>query len=203
MCGVTLTGDYHHDDANQPIFRTDYINRDRYKFRGLWNYKDLLRLGAFFQETHADDDIVEIGYSTKVREFVADVEVTLLKNMLTLRGSGGEFLADRQILIRVPQDFDIVPTYQREFGHNWEGGAPLPVGQLLPRRRLPLDEQHRVHPIHGGPRPHPGRVLLHAEHGCRLRVAQRQVQRAVAFDQAGPLANYNANRYYVGLHWRP
>ena len=33
-CGVTLTGDYRHDDANQPIFRTDFINRDRYKFRG-------------------------------------------------------------------------------------------------------------------------------------------------------------------------
>ena len=25
----------------------------------------------------------------------------------------------------------------------------------------------------------------------------------VALDQAGPLANYNGNRYYVGLHWRP
>ena len=25
----------------------------------------------------------------------------------------------------------------------------------------------------------------------------------IAFDQAGPLANYNGNRYYVGLHWRP
>ena len=24
-----------------------------------------------------------------------------------------------------------------------------------------------------------------------------------AFDQAGALADFNGNRYYVGLHWRP
>jgi hypothetical protein len=25
----------------------------------------------------------------------------------------------------------------------------------------------------------------------------------IAFDQAGPLSDYNGNRYFVGLHWRP
>ncbi len=121
--GLTLTADYHHDSADVPIFRTDYINRDRYNFRGVYTFKDFLKVGAFFRETHADDDIVQIGYSTKVREFQADVEVTLLKDVLTLRGSGGEFLTNRKILIRVPQNFDIVQTEDQEFGHTWEGGV--------------------------------------------------------------------------------
>ena len=132
--GLTLTADYHHDSADAPIFRTDYLDRDRYNVRGVWNFKDFLKVGAFFRETHASDDIVQIGYSTKVREFQADVEVTLFKNMLTLRGAGGEFLTHREILIRVPQDFDIVPTEQQEFGHNWEGGAHF-VWEVSPSTR--------------------------------------------------------------------
>jgi len=201
--GLTLTADYHHDSADAPIFRTDYINRDRYNFRGVWNFKDFLKLGAFFRETHADDDIVEIGYSTKVREFEADVEITLLKNMLTLRGSGGEFLTNRKILIRVPQDFDIVPTEQQEFGHNWEGGVHFQWG------RLSLDGAYLWMNNNGSIPFTVDRVRVLTEYfflqnlGLDFEWLQDKYNERVAFDQAGPLANYNGNRYYVGLHWKP
>ena len=201
--GFTLTGDYHHDEANQPIFRTDYINRDRYKFRGLWNFKDFLRVGAVFQETHAADDIVEIGYSTHIREFAGDVEVSLLQNMLTLRGSGGEFLANRQILIRVPQNFDIVPTVQQEFGHTWEGGAHFQWESFS------LDGAYLWMNNNGSIPFTVDRIRVLAEFffmkdvGVDFEWLQDKYNERVAFDQAGPLANYNGNRYYVGLHWRP
>ena len=152
-CGVTLTGDYRHDDANQPIFRTDFINRDRYKFRALWNFKDFLKVGAVFSETHADDDIVEIGYSAKVREFVADVEVSLLKNMLTLRGLG------RRVRDQ-PRDPHPGSPGLRDRPDQTEGIRPhlggrraFPVERLLPGCRLPLDEQQRLDPVHRGPVP--------------------------------------------------
>ncbi len=201
--GVTLTADYRHDDANQPIFRTDFINRDRYKFRGLWNFKDFLKIGAVFQETHADDDIVEIGYSTKVREFVADVEVSLFKNMLTLRGAGGEFEANREILIRVPQDFDIVNTQQKEFGHTWEGGLHFQWD------RLSIDAAYLWMNNNGSIPFTVDRARVLAEYfflqnlGATFEWLDDKYTERVAFDQAGPLANYNGNRYYVGLHWRP
>ena len=201
--GLTLTADYHHDEANQPIFRTDYINRDRYKFRGVWNYKDFLRLGAFFQETHADDDIVEIGYRTQVREFMADFEITLLKNLLTLRGSGGEFLADREILIRVPQDFEVVPTFQKELGHVWEGGVHFQW------ERLTLDGGYLWMNNNGSIPFTVGRTRVLAEFfftqniGAEFEWLQDVYNERVAFDQAGPLADYNGNRYYVGFRWRP
>lgn len=201
--GLTLTADYHHDSADAPIFRTDYLDRDRYGFRGVWNFKDFVKVGAFFRETHAADDAVEIGYSTKIREFEADVEVTLLKNMLTLRGSGGEFLTNRKILIRVPQDFSIVQTEDQEFGHNWEGGAHLQL------ERFSLDGAYLWMNNNGSIPFTVGRIRVLAEYfftknvGLDFQWLQDKYNEGVAFDQAGPLADFNGNRYYVGLHWRP
>ncbi len=201
--GLMLTADYRHDDANAPIFRTDYINRDRYKFRGVWNFRDLFRLGGVFQETHADDDIVEIGYSTKVREVSADLEVNLWKNMLTLRASGGEFLVNREILIRVPQNFDIVPTEQKELGHTWEGGVHFQW------ERFSLDAGYLWMNNNGSIPFTVERARVLAEYfftqnlGADFEWLQDKYNERVAFDQAGPLANFNAGRYYVGLHWRP
>jgi hypothetical protein len=202
-CGVTLTGDYRHDDANQPIFRTDFINRDRYKFRALWNFKDFLKVGAVFSETHADDDIVEIGYRAKVREFVADVEVSLLKNMLTLRASGGEFATNREILIRIPQDFEIVPTKQKEFGHTWEGGVHFLW------KDFSLDAAYLWMNNNGSIPFTVDRFRVVADWfflknlGATFEWLDDKYSERPAFDQAGALADYNGNRYYVGLHWRP
>ena len=202
-CGVTLTGDYRHDDANQPIFRTDFINRDRYKFRALWNFKDFLKVGAVFSETHADDDIVEIGYRAKVREFVADVEVSLLKNMLTVRASGGEFATNREILIRVPQDFEIIPTKQKEFGHTWEGGVHFLW------KDFSLDAAYLWMNNNGSIPFTVDRFRVVADWfflknlGATFEWLDDKYRERPAFDQAGALADYNGNRYYVGLHWRP
>ena len=201
--GVTLTADYHHDEADQPIFRTDYIHRDRYNFRGLWNFKDFLKIGAIFRETHADDDIVTIGYNTRIREFQGDFEVTLLKDMLTVRGAGGEFLTNREILIREPQDFSVVPTEQQEFGHNWEGGVHFLW------QSLSLDAAYLWMNNNGSIPFTVDRIRVLAEYfftknvGLDFEWMRDKYDERVALDQAGPLANYNGNRYYVGLHWRP
>ena len=203
FCGLTLTADYHHDSADQPIFRTDFINRDRYSFRGLWKFQDFLKIGAVFRETHADDDIVQIGYSTKIREFQGDFEVTLLKDMLTIRGAGGEFLTNRQILIRVPQDFTIVPTEQQEFGHNWEGGLHFV------RDRFSLDAAYLWMNNNGSIPFTVNRWRVLAEFfflkdlGADFEWLQDKYNERVAFDQAGPLANFNGNRYYVGCTGGP
>jgi hypothetical protein len=203
MWGLTLTADYRHDDANQPIFRTDFLDRDRYKFRGLWTWKDFLKVGAVFTETHAEDDIVEIGYSTKIREFVADVEVSLLQNMLTLRGAGGEFATNREILIRIPENFDIVPTKQKEFGHTWEGGVRFAWNDFS------VDAAYLWMNNNGSIPFTVERFRVLADYfflknlGVTFEWLDDKYSERPAFDQAGPLADYNGNRYYFGLHWRP
>ncbi len=201
--GLTLTGDYRHDDADQPIFRTDYINRNRYKFRGVWNFKDVLKIGAVFSEADADDDIVEIGYKTKVREFVGDFELSLVQNVLTLRGSGGEFAVNREILIRVPENFDVVPTKQEEFGHTWEGGLHFQAGAFsLDGAYLWMNNNGSIPFTFNRARALAEFFFIH-NLGLTFEWNLDKYEERVAFDQAGPLANYNANRYYVGVHWRP
>jgi len=203
LSGLTLTANYHHDEADAPIFRTDYISRDRYDFRGLWNYKDFLKIGAIYRETQADDDIVTIGYSTTIREVQGNFELALVKDMLTIRGAGGEFLTDRDILIRQPQDFSIVQTQQRELGHNWEGGVHF-LWQTLS-----LDAAYLWMNNNGSIPFTVDRVRVLFEYmftknyGLDFEWMQDKYDERVAFDQAGPLANFNGNRYYVGIHFRP
>jgi hypothetical protein len=202
--GFTLGGDYRRDEADQQILRTDFINRDRYKFRFAWNCADRIRLGATWQESHANDGhIAEVDYNTKVREINGDLEVTLLKKTLTLNATGGEFKVDRNILIRVPQDFSIAPSNQHEMGHTWGGGLTWTY-KLLTLEGGYLWFQN------GGSIPFTverGRVRAEVGVTPHIGVAGEwwhdNYDETSAFDQAGPLANYRANRYYVGLHWKP
>jgi hypothetical protein len=121
--GLTLGADYRRDEADQQIFRADFINRDRYKVRAAYSWADTVRIGGTWQETHANDgDVVGVGYNAKVREVAADLEVTLFKKTLTLSASGGEFKVDRNILIRV-WDFTIENSNQIRDGAHWGGGA--------------------------------------------------------------------------------
>src|SRR5262249_35371745 len=53
--GLTLTADYRRDEADDQILRTDFINRDRYKFRAVYNWADTVRFGGTWQESHAND----------------------------------------------------------------------------------------------------------------------------------------------------
>ena len=123
--------------------------------------------------------------------------------MLTLRAAGGEFLTHREILIRVPQDFTILPAVQQEFGHNWEGGAHFVWDQLS------LDAAYLWMNNNGSIPFTVDRFRVQAEYfftknvGADFEWLQDKYNERIAFDQAGPLANFNGNRYYVGLHWRP
>ncbi len=201
--GLTVTADYHHDDADQPIFRTDFMDRDRLSARATYKIADFLDVGASFRDTKASDDVVTIGYDTQVREFQAEFDLTILKDMLTLHGAGGEFLTNRQILIREPQDFTVVPTDQKELGHNWEGGVRFTWNALS------LDAGYLWMNNNGSIPFTVQRIRAMAEYfftknwGADFEWLQDKYVERVAFDQAGPLANYNGNRYYVGLHWRP
>jgi len=201
--GFTFGGDYRHDDGDQPILRTDFTSRDRYKLRAGYTYKDWLKIGGSWRESHASDDAPEIQQSTVLREYLGDVEARLLKGMLTVRASGGEFKTDRSILIRVPQNFDIVPELSKEMGHTWSGGATFVLGAFS------LDGEYMWMENEGSIPFTVNRMRALAEYFFTSRVGlefewlRDKYAEAPAFDQAGPLANYNANRYGVFVHWRP
>jgi hypothetical protein len=203
MAGLTLGGDYRRDDADHPIFRTDFITRDRWKIRAAYAFGEIARVGGTWQETHATNDDVDIGYDTRVREAAADIEVTAVPKILHLHASAGYFQADRRILERAPQDFSIFAATQAELGHTWEGGATVTIS------RLSLDGSY-IFLINGGSVPFVlkrarvrGEVSLTANLSLAAEWLKDQYSEQNGTGLAGPLANYNANRYYAGLHWKP
>jgi len=201
--GLTLAGDYRHDHADQLIFRSDFLDRDRYKFRAGWEWNEMVRIGGTYQESHSRDDEPAIDYRAVVRDVAGDVSVDLFKHAVTIHGSGGLFSVDRSILILQPQDFTVVPTAQDEVGHTWEGGVTLSWNGFS------LDGAYLWLGNHGSIPFSINRIRARAEYFFTPRVGlegeflRDKYNERPAFDQAGLLANYNANRYGVFVHWRP
>jgi hypothetical protein len=201
--GLLASADYRRDDGNRPILRTDFVNRDRYKFRIGYSFKDMVKIGGTWRESHGNDDASEIGWSTKLRELVGDLEVTLLKGMFTLHASGGEFKAERKILVREPQDFDILPEFHREMGHTWDGGVTFAWNAFSLDAAYLWMENDGAIPFTVNRTRARAEYFFTGHFGLELEWLWDKYGEAPAFDQAGPLANYNANRYGVFVHWKP
>src|SRR5207253_8507380 len=69
--GWTLGAAWRGDRANTPVFRTDYLDRDRYRVRALWaTPKKIFRAGVIAERiTQSNDDI--LGYDARMRQYSA------------------------------------------------------------------------------------------------------------------------------------
>src|SRR5262249_16970990 len=197
MAGLTLTGDYRRDDANRPIFRTDYTDRDRFKLRALYAFKNLGKVGGSWREIKAPNNTPSRSYNADVRELVADLEITPIKE-LTLHGSGGEFKTTRKILELAPQNFTTFTGRQDEIGHTWEGGATFAMAPVT------VDGSY-IYLTNDGTLPFTlRRIRTRSEFSFTKNLSAALEWWLDTYREANtPLANYNANRYYVGLHWKP
>jgi hypothetical protein len=201
--GLTLAGDYRHDHADELIFRSDFLDRDRYKFRVGWEWNEMVRIGGTYQESRAKDDEPAIDYRAVVRDVAGDVSVDLFKHAVTIHGSGGLFSVDRSVLILQPQDFTVVPTAQDEVGHTWEGGVTVAW------QNLNFDGAYLWMGNHGSLPFSINRIRMRAEYfftpnlGLEAEWLQDKYIERPAFDQAGALSDFNGNRYGIFVHWRP
>ncbi len=201
--GLTLAGDYRHDHADQLIFRSDFLNRDRYKFRAGWEWNETVRIGGTYQESRAKDDEPAISYRAVIKDFAGDFSVDLFKHAVTIHGSAGQFDVDRSILILQPQDFTVVPTTQDELGHTWEGGVTLAW------KAFTFDGAYLWMGNNGSIPFTINRTRMRAEFfftpnlGVEGEWLRDKYSESAAFAQAGVLANFNANRYGIFVHWRP
>ena len=129
VAGFTLAGDYIGDHANSAIVRTDYLDRDRYRFRLAWSTEPFLRVALNGQKTIATNDDPGVGYTAKVWEYGGDLEFLPAKPV-TIRFSASKFLAHSSIPVRVPQDFTVGLSDHREDGVSLEGGVSLLLGPV-------------------------------------------------------------------------
>jgi hypothetical protein len=121
--GLMLGAAWRKDSANQPIFRTDFLDRDRVRLRGSWTSpKNFFRAGVTAERTNQSDDRPDIGFDARIRQYSGDVEVVPV-TWLHLRGSLSQFRADSNISFRHPEDFSIDQSVQAENGKAHEGGV--------------------------------------------------------------------------------
>ena len=119
--GLTLGASVQSDSANDPILRTDFIDRDRYRLRAGWKAPRWFRAGITADETKQSNNNPQIGYDATLRQYTADVELTPV-TAVTLRASTSRFRSDSNILIRRPENFTIEESVHLEKGESLEGG---------------------------------------------------------------------------------
>ena len=152
--GLNVGASWRSDRADDPIFRTDFLDRDRIRVRAAWtSSNDFFRAGVTAEDLDQTNDRQDIGYDANMRQYSADVEVAPMA-MLRLRGSVSQFRTDSTVRIRRPENFVIEESVHAENGQSREGGiafqrAALSIDAGLTRFEnkgtLPFDlDRYRV-----------------------------------------------------------
>ena len=121
--GFTLGAAWRHDSADDPIMRTDFLDRDRYRLRAGWIAPDnFVRASIVAEESDPRNDRPEFGYDAKIRQYTADAEVAATQE-IRVHASASRFRADSSILYRRPETFTIDTSRHEESGKSIEGGV--------------------------------------------------------------------------------
>lgn len=127
--GFLLGASYRKDDANAPIFRTDFLDRNRYRLRAGWGTPwKKFRVAATAEQTKQDNDQEGIGYHAKIRQYAADAEISPI-DKIRLHASVSQYRADSNAIFRHPENFTLDESIHRENGKSREGG----IGYVFPR----------------------------------------------------------------------
>ena len=110
------------DTADDPIFRTDYLDRDRIRLRASWSTpNDMFRAGVTAEDLDQSNDSPDVGYDAETRQYSADLDFAPLP-MLRLRGAFSEFETESSVLIRRPENFTTEESVHLENGQSIEAG---------------------------------------------------------------------------------
>jgi len=128
--GVTVGADYRGDRGDRTIVRTDFRERDRYRVRAAWAWKELVRVSANGSQVDEKNRDAGIDRDGRIRQYGGEVEINPEKP-LRLRFGADRYRADNTSLIRVPQDFTITTSVHRETGTSYEGGLSLVLPTVI------------------------------------------------------------------------
>jgi len=196
--GLMLGAAWRKDNANQLIFRTDFLGRDRVRLRGSWTSpKNVFRAGVTAERTNQSDGRPDIGYSAEIRQYSGDVEVVPV-TWLHLRGSVSEFHAGSNILFRQPQDFSLAQSVQIDTGRANEGGLSILRGPFSLDASLGRFENRGTTPFDIDRY----RVRLTFDFKSKTGIAA-EWNRDKYSEVSPSFGDFTASRYGVYLRWRP
>jgi hypothetical protein len=199
--GFTFGADWIGERANDPIVRTDFLDRDRYRLRLSWTDAPThLRVSATGQQLDASNDRPGIGYDGRIREYGGEIEFMPVKP-LRARFSASKYQADSQLLYRLPEDFTTAVSDHRERGASVGGDVTLTL------KWFSLDGSYARFQNKGSYPFTIDRARASAEIPVRAGVGliaewMRDKYNDAAQD-TGTLAKFAANRYGLYLRWQP
>ena len=124
VSAFTLGASLQRDNADDPILRTDFVDRDRYRIRAAYQAPRWFRAGITADETKQSNNHPQIDYDATIRQYTADVLVTPIE-AISLRASASRFRSDSNILYRRPENFVTEESVHVEKGKSLEGGLTL------------------------------------------------------------------------------
>lgn len=113
------------DSADEPVVRTDFLDRNRirlgaaYRFRG-----DLFRLGVHAEQLDQENDRTGFGYDGQIRNYGADVEVAPFEH-LRFRAAYTRFDSESEMSILRPETLTPDRSLYTEDGDAIEAGIAL------------------------------------------------------------------------------
>lgn len=208
--GLTLGIVYKKDDADDPILRTDYLDRERIRVRGAWSTKnDAIRVGLVAENLEQSNKREGTGYDGDMKSYSADVRWTP-DEKFSLYGAYSVFEADSTVLIREPSTFQIQSSVHSEDGDSYEAGFDLNIKPIQLSAGYGHFENDGTNPFEIDR--YRGRVAwdFTPSWGVAAEWARDRYEDgpttscATCLTVAGAgLGNYDADRYGVFLRWRP
>ncbi|HEX7421041.1 MAG TPA: hypothetical protein VF505_14220 [Thermoanaerobaculia bacterium] len=123
--GFLLGAAWRHDSANDPIIRTDFLSRDRFRVRAGWTMpSNFFRAGVVAEESTPKNDRSDFQFDSKIRQYTADAEIAPTA-IIRVRASASRYRADSSILYRHPENFTTATSVHAENGKSYEGGVIL------------------------------------------------------------------------------
>jgi len=126
----SLGASYRRDKADDAVLRTDYLGRDRLRFRaGYHTPGNLLRVAFIAENSQQDNREDGIGFDADARQYTADVELAPAPP-LRIRTAYTRLRADSTVVIRRPETFELDTSVHREDGDAIEIGFALALEPL-------------------------------------------------------------------------
>lgn len=194
--GFLLGAAYRVDSADDPILRTDFLDRDRLRLRAAYATPgQMFRVGVTGEKTNQDNDREGIGYDGSLEQYSADVELAPVA-ALRLRASYSNYDAESKVTIRRPENFFLTTSENKEDGESMEGGIGLIIKKFTLDAGLGKFENRGTNPFDMN------RMRLRAvydmfAHAGLAAEWDRDKYEEIA---GGGLGNFDADRY--GLYLR-
>lgn len=185
------------DTADDPIFRTDFLDRDRLRVRASWSTpNDMFRAGVTAEDLDQSNDSPDVGYDAETRQYSADLEFAPIA-MLRLRGAFSQFKTDSNVLIRRPENFTIEESLHRENGKSIEAGIGFQRATLSIDAGMIRFENEGTLPFDLD------RLHLRVAYDFKKRYGVAFEWNRDEYTEAAALGDYEAARYGLYLRLRP